>query len=207
MQKEVDSYSFGSTNLSDYLAKLRDSNQAILNLNYFTFVPYETATELTNQPVSMSFERNSDYESQTESMDFDPLNQANLDRPNLPSTMSGASGSHTKLCNLAKHESMTGEELDEHASTSRVDLLGSDSQMMHQQISKKGKYRKTKVAQSHHFRTVRTLSKCKECDVMNFNFQGLECVQVSDTLHVLLIAFSMINIVVFNFSLLLLSFF
>lgn len=184
--KEVENYSFGSTNLSDYLAKLRDSNQAILNC--FTFVPYETTSEL-NQG-SMSFERNSDYESQAESMDLDALNQqqqasSNLDKTsslNLGCSSNINSSTNSKLLgNLTKHESMiTGEELDNEtvsASNSSRSIANQSSVNVEQQISKKG-YRKTKVAQSHHFRTVRTLSKCKECDVMNFNFQGLECTQV-----------------------------
>ena len=186
--KEVESYSFGSTFLSDYLARLRDSNQAILNC--FIFIPYETSSELN--PAATSFERNSDYESQAESMDLEALAQAAAAGNPDKATSSGAGmavslaggSSSGRLAGLTKHESMmTGEELDEAAaaaSSRAASVTSIDHPLATEpQMSKKG-YRKTKVAQSHHFRTVRTLSKkCKECDVMNFNFQGLECTQVS----------------------------
>ena len=172
---EVESYSFGSTYLSDYLVRLRDSNQAILNC--FIFIPYETSSDQLN-PSAMSLERNSDYESQAE--DLDALGAAA--HPTAAAAAAAASSSGRAL---TKHESMmTGEELDE-AAASANGRAASVTSMDHplsaaeQPMSKKG-YRNTKVALSHHFRTVRTLSKkCKECDVMNFNFQGLECTQVS----------------------------
>lgn len=173
--KEVENYSFGSTNLSDYLAKLRDSNQAILNC--FSFISYETELNQPGQPttVSMSFERNSDYET-SESMDFETTNQPDKLTSNInqPTT----SGSNTKISNLSKNESLlVGDDDIGDYETNKIDTSSSTDPHPHHQFSKKGK---TKVAQSHHFRTVRTLSKCKECDVMNFNFQGLECVQVSE---------------------------
>ena len=169
---EVESYSFGSTYLSDYLARLRDSNQAILNC--FVFIPYETSSELN--PAAMSFERNSDYESQAEDLEAAAA-AAN------PATGGATGGSAAgRLAGLTKHESMmTGEELDEAAGNGRAASVTSMDHPLtaaEQPMSKKG-YRNTKVALSHHFRTVRTLSKkCKECDAMNFNFQGLECTQV-----------------------------
>lgn len=179
----MESYSFGSTYLSDYLVRLRDSNQAILNC--FIFIPYENQTSSELNPAAMSFERNSDYESQAESMDLEAAAAAALADKATGGGGTNLSGSSGRLAGLTKHESMmTGEELDE-AAAAASGRAASVTSMEHplipadQQMSKKG-YRKTKVAQSHHFRTVRTLSKkCKECDVMNFNFQGLECTQVS----------------------------
>lgn len=118
----------------------------------------------------MSFERNLDYEmQQTESMDLENLNQpatsSNLENLNRPTNQS----------NLAGEE----QESEQQVSTSKRDSLV-EQQLQHQISSKKKGYRKTKVALSHHFRTVRTLNKCKECDNVNFNFQGLECTQVSN---------------------------
>ena len=128
----------------------------------------------------MSFERNSDYESQAEDLEAAGGNPATG-----AATGSSAGG---RLAGLTKHESMmTGEELDEAAAAANgraASVTSIDHPLVaaEQPMSKKG-YRNTKVALSHHFRTVRTLSKkCKECDVMNFNFQGLECTQVSSTL-------------------------
>ena len=188
--KEVENTnSYGnSTSLSDYLAKLRDSNQAILNC--FTFVAYETNTELNQATGSMSFERNSDFEIQPELMELElSLNQAsssiNVDnKQNLNSSSNRVVALGTSF---TKNESIAGdEESNEQQATcsnsNKADQSVSNVEQSSASSSKKSSYRKTKiftkVAASHHFRTVRTLSKCKECDVMNFNFQGLECTQV-----------------------------
>lgn len=177
---EVESYSFGSTYLSDYLVRLRDSNQAILNC--FIFIPYETSSDQLN-PSAMSFERNSDYESQAEDQEAVGATA----NPTIVGAAAAGSSAGGRLAGLTKHESMmTGEELDEAAANGRAASVTSMDHPLtaaEQPLSKKG-YRNTKVALSHHFRTVRTLSKkCKECDVMNFNFQGLECTQCGICVH------------------------